>query len=99
MSQFLTLSSPNGSLPSTPKSDSELLKNGGKPDNPEMLWTWGELPHAAKVQKSLEVTHCHMFCVSYNNTNTILHSECFIGIVHPRIDSTLPHICMISFLL
>ncbi|XP_043118625.1 phosphatidate phosphatase LPIN1 isoform X2 [Puntigrus tetrazona] len=46
-----TPSSPNGSLPSTPKSDSELLasqRSGGKPDNPEMLWTWGELPHAAK---------------------------------------------------
>ncbi|KAA0710804.1 Phosphatidate phosphatase LPIN1 [Triplophysa tibetana] len=43
-----TNSSPNGSLPSTPKSDSELLKNEGKTDNPEMLWTWGELPHAAK---------------------------------------------------
>uniref|UniRef100_A0A673I967 phosphatidate phosphatase n=1 Tax=Sinocyclocheilus rhinocerous TaxID=307959 RepID=A0A673I967_9TELE len=43
--------SPNGSLSSTPKSDSELLasqRSGGKPDNPEMLWTWGELPHAAK---------------------------------------------------
>uniref|UniRef100_A0A671MWI0 phosphatidate phosphatase n=1 Tax=Sinocyclocheilus anshuiensis TaxID=1608454 RepID=A0A671MWI0_9TELE len=43
--------SPNGSLPSTPKSDSELLasqRSRGKPDNPEMLWTWGELPHAAK---------------------------------------------------
>ncbi|XP_016354039.1 phosphatidate phosphatase LPIN1-like isoform X2 [Sinocyclocheilus anshuiensis] len=46
-----TPSSPNGSLPSTPKSDSELLasqRSRGKPDNPEMLWTWGELPHAAK---------------------------------------------------
>uniref|UniRef100_A0A8C1HWM3 phosphatidate phosphatase n=1 Tax=Cyprinus carpio carpio TaxID=630221 RepID=A0A8C1HWM3_CYPCA len=46
-----THSSPNGSLPSTPKSDSELLssqRREGKPDNPEMLWTWGELPHAAK---------------------------------------------------
>ncbi|XP_026141806.1 phosphatidate phosphatase LPIN1-like isoform X1 [Carassius auratus] len=46
-----TPSSPNDSLPSTPKSDSELLssqRSGGKPDNPEMLWTWGELPHAAK---------------------------------------------------
>uniref|UniRef100_A0A8C2EMK1 phosphatidate phosphatase n=1 Tax=Cyprinus carpio TaxID=7962 RepID=A0A8C2EMK1_CYPCA len=45
------LHSPNGSLPSTPKSDSELLasqRSEGKPDNPEMLWTWGELPHAAK---------------------------------------------------
>ncbi|XP_067223279.1 phosphatidate phosphatase LPIN1 isoform X2 [Chanodichthys erythropterus] len=39
------------SLPSTPKSDSELLasqRGKKKPDNPEMLWTWGELPHAAK---------------------------------------------------
>uniref|UniRef100_A0A9J7YSU2 phosphatidate phosphatase n=1 Tax=Cyprinus carpio carpio TaxID=630221 RepID=A0A9J7YSU2_CYPCA len=45
------LNLPNGSLPSTPKSDSELLasqRSEGKPDNPEMLWTWGELPHAAK---------------------------------------------------
>lgn len=48
---FHRTDSPNGSLPSTPKSDSELLdsqRNKGKPDNPEMLWTWGELPHAAK---------------------------------------------------
>ncbi|XDV43345.1 hypothetical protein PO909_011842 [Leuciscus waleckii] len=46
-----THSSPNSSLPSTPKSDSELLdsqRGKGKLDNPEMLWTWGELPHAAK---------------------------------------------------
>uniref|UniRef100_A0A8C2FX07 phosphatidate phosphatase n=1 Tax=Cyprinus carpio TaxID=7962 RepID=A0A8C2FX07_CYPCA len=48
---FFLQNSPNGSLPSTPKSDSELLssqRREGKPDNPEMLWTWGELPHAAK---------------------------------------------------
>uniref|UniRef100_A0A9J8BUK4 phosphatidate phosphatase n=1 Tax=Cyprinus carpio carpio TaxID=630221 RepID=A0A9J8BUK4_CYPCA len=48
---FQSTPSPNGSLPSTPKSDSELLasqRSEGKPDNPEMLWTWGELPHAAK---------------------------------------------------
>uniref|UniRef100_A0A673ICE4 phosphatidate phosphatase n=1 Tax=Sinocyclocheilus rhinocerous TaxID=307959 RepID=A0A673ICE4_9TELE len=48
---FQSTPSPNGSLSSTPKSDSELLasqRSGGKPDNPEMLWTWGELPHAAK---------------------------------------------------
>ncbi|XP_041703779.1 phosphatidate phosphatase LPIN1 isoform X2 [Coregonus clupeaformis] len=38
--------SPGGSSPSTPKSDSELT-NQSK-DNPEMLWAWGELPHAAK---------------------------------------------------
>ncbi|XP_029980438.1 phosphatidate phosphatase LPIN1 isoform X3 [Sphaeramia orbicularis] len=34
------------SLSSTPKSDSELA--GQKKDNPEMLWTWGELPQAAQ---------------------------------------------------
>uniref|UniRef100_A0A672R609 phosphatidate phosphatase n=1 Tax=Sinocyclocheilus grahami TaxID=75366 RepID=A0A672R609_SINGR len=48
---WTAVQSPNGSLPSTPKSDSELLasqRSRGKPDNPEMLWTWGELPHAAK---------------------------------------------------
>ncbi|XP_051502911.1 phosphatidate phosphatase LPIN1-like isoform X2 [Myxocyprinus asiaticus] len=48
---FQSTHSPNGSLPSTPKSDSELLASQraeGNSDNPKMLWTWGELPHAAK---------------------------------------------------
>uniref|UniRef100_A0A674EMU1 phosphatidate phosphatase n=1 Tax=Salmo trutta TaxID=8032 RepID=A0A674EMU1_SALTR len=40
------ISSPGGSSPSTPKSDSELT-NQSK-DNPEMMWAWGELPQAAK---------------------------------------------------
>ncbi|XP_057693143.1 phosphatidate phosphatase LPIN1 isoform X2 [Corythoichthys intestinalis] len=40
------LSNPDDSLSSTPKSDSELA-NRGK-DNPEMLWSWGELPKAAQ---------------------------------------------------
>uniref|UniRef100_A0A671VGJ5 phosphatidate phosphatase n=1 Tax=Sparus aurata TaxID=8175 RepID=A0A671VGJ5_SPAAU len=40
-------SSPDDSRSSTPKSDSELT-NQNK-DNPEMLWTWGELPQAAQV--------------------------------------------------
>ncbi|XP_038557508.1 phosphatidate phosphatase LPIN1 isoform X1 [Micropterus salmoides] len=39
------VSSPNDSRPSTPKSDSELTTQNK--DNPEMLWTWGELPQAA----------------------------------------------------
>ncbi|RXM29613.1 Phosphatidate phosphatase LPIN1 [Acipenser ruthenus] len=41
---------PGGSRPSTPKSDSELVKPSDKvkQNNPEMLWAWGELPHAAK---------------------------------------------------
>ncbi|KAL2098573.1 hypothetical protein ACEWY4_005053 [Coilia grayii] len=45
---FQDIHSPTGSLPSTPKSDSELQSARGKPDNPEMLWAWGELPQAAK---------------------------------------------------
>ncbi|XP_030270274.1 phosphatidate phosphatase LPIN1 isoform X1 [Sparus aurata] len=40
------ISSPDDSRSSTPKSDSELT-NQNK-DNPEMLWTWGELPQAAQ---------------------------------------------------
>lgn len=37
-------SSPDDSASSTPKSDSELTNQ----TNPEILWTWGELPHAAQ---------------------------------------------------
>ncbi|XP_076011604.1 phosphatidate phosphatase LPIN1 isoform X2 [Genypterus blacodes] len=39
-------SSQSGGDSDSPKSDSELV-NRSK-DNPEMLWTWGELPQAAK---------------------------------------------------
>ncbi|XP_029948308.1 phosphatidate phosphatase LPIN1 isoform X2 [Salarias fasciatus] len=46
ISQFPSLSSPDDSRSSTPKSDSEL--NNPTKDNPEMLWTWGELPQAAQ---------------------------------------------------
>ncbi|XP_070702846.1 phosphatidate phosphatase LPIN1 isoform X2 [Pempheris klunzingeri] len=45
-SHFSSLVSPDDSRSSTPKSDSELA-NQNK-DNPEMLWTWGELPQAAQ---------------------------------------------------
>ncbi|CAN9506928.1 unnamed protein product [Ophioblennius macclurei] len=45
-SRFSSLSSPDDSRSSTPKSDSEL--NNQSKDNPEMLWTWGELPQAAQ---------------------------------------------------
>ncbi|XP_047436545.1 phosphatidate phosphatase LPIN1 isoform X2 [Mugil cephalus] len=45
-SQFSSLPSHDDSRSSTPKSDSEL-SNQSK-DNPEMLWTWGELPQAAQ---------------------------------------------------
>ncbi|XP_034736077.1 phosphatidate phosphatase LPIN1 isoform X3 [Etheostoma cragini] len=41
------VSSPDNSRSSTPKSDSELTNHPNK-DNPEMLWTWGELPQAAQ---------------------------------------------------
>ncbi|XP_012992918.3 phosphatidate phosphatase LPIN1 isoform X1 [Esox lucius] len=40
------ISSPGGSRPSTPKSDSELTSQSK--ENPEMQWAWGELPQAAK---------------------------------------------------
>ncbi|KAI7800229.1 putative phosphatidate phosphatase LPIN1, partial [Triplophysa rosa] len=39
--------SPNVSRPCTPKSDSELLCKG-QPEDSAMLWSWGELPQAAK---------------------------------------------------
>ncbi|XP_065112466.1 phosphatidate phosphatase LPIN1 isoform X2 [Paramisgurnus dabryanus] len=39
--------SPNVFRPDTPKSDSELLCKGQEEDS-AMLWTWGELPQAAK---------------------------------------------------
>ncbi|XP_040890674.1 phosphatidate phosphatase LPIN1 isoform X2 [Toxotes jaculatrix] len=45
-SHFSSLVSLDDSRSSTPKSDSELT-NQNK-DNPEMLWTWGELPQAAQ---------------------------------------------------
>ncbi|KAF4099871.1 hypothetical protein G5714_019997 [Onychostoma macrolepis] len=38
--------SPNVSRPCTPKSDSELLKD--QQEDSAMLWSWGELPQAAK---------------------------------------------------
>ncbi|XP_033840273.1 phosphatidate phosphatase LPIN1-like isoform X2 [Periophthalmus magnuspinnatus] len=41
-----SISSPDDSQSSTPKSDSEISNQ--KKDNPEMLWTWGELPQAAQ---------------------------------------------------
>uniref|UniRef100_A0A3P8RWJ6 phosphatidate phosphatase n=1 Tax=Amphiprion percula TaxID=161767 RepID=A0A3P8RWJ6_AMPPE len=46
-------SSPDDSRSSTPKSDSELTNQ--TKDNPEMLWTWGELPQAA--QPSFLISH------------------------------------------
>ncbi|XP_053523147.1 phosphatidate phosphatase LPIN1 isoform X4 [Artibeus jamaicensis] len=45
--------SPSGSRPSTPKSDSELVgksaERTSQKNNLEMLWLWGELPQAAKT--------------------------------------------------
>ncbi|XP_062243631.1 phosphatidate phosphatase LPIN1 isoform X2 [Platichthys flesus] len=46
-SHFSSLvSNPDDSRSSTPMSDSELTTQNK--DNPEMLWTWGELPQAAQ---------------------------------------------------
>ncbi|XP_041641644.1 phosphatidate phosphatase LPIN1 isoform X2 [Cheilinus undulatus] len=45
-SHFSSPVSPDESRSSTPKSDSEL--NNQNKDNPEMLWSWGELPQAAQ---------------------------------------------------
>ncbi|XP_077420289.1 phosphatidate phosphatase LPIN1 isoform X4 [Vanacampus margaritifer] len=53
------LSNLDDSRSSTPKSDSELA-NRAK-DNPEMLWTWGELPQAA--QPSFLTSHQKQDCV------------------------------------
>uniref|UniRef100_A0A671S037 phosphatidate phosphatase n=1 Tax=Sinocyclocheilus anshuiensis TaxID=1608454 RepID=A0A671S037_9TELE len=50
------LSSPNVSRPCTPKSDSELLKD--QQEDSAMLWSWGELPQAAKVR--IKPTHLHI---------------------------------------
>uniref|UniRef100_A0A8C1K9F5 phosphatidate phosphatase n=1 Tax=Cyprinus carpio TaxID=7962 RepID=A0A8C1K9F5_CYPCA len=47
------LSSPNVSRPGTPKSDSELLSKDQQEDS-AMLWSWGELPQAAKVRITLK---------------------------------------------
>ncbi|XP_049574295.1 phosphatidate phosphatase LPIN1 isoform X1 [Syngnathus scovelli] len=54
------LSNPDDSRSSTPKSDSELA-NRAK-DNPEMLWTWGELPQAA--QPSFLSSHQKLDCAT-----------------------------------
>ncbi|XP_038158174.1 phosphatidate phosphatase LPIN1 [Cyprinodon tularosa] len=43
-SHFSSLAGQDDSASSTPKSDSELTNQ----TNPEMLWTWGELPQAAQ---------------------------------------------------
>ncbi|XP_051792626.1 phosphatidate phosphatase LPIN1 isoform X1 [Acanthochromis polyacanthus] len=44
--EWSPVQSPGNSRPTSPKSDSELVtKSDGQ--NPAMLWSWGELPHAA----------------------------------------------------
>uniref|UniRef100_A0A674N667 phosphatidate phosphatase n=1 Tax=Takifugu rubripes TaxID=31033 RepID=A0A674N667_TAKRU len=47
---WLFLSRLDDSRSSTPKSDSEISSQNK--DNPEMLWSWGELPQAAQHMKS-----------------------------------------------
>uniref|UniRef100_A0A673BSG9 phosphatidate phosphatase n=1 Tax=Sphaeramia orbicularis TaxID=375764 RepID=A0A673BSG9_9TELE len=62
------LSRLDDSLSSTPKSDSELA--GQKKDNPEMLWTWGELPQAAQVSTH---KHCHSASFYYQFHCVFIH--------------------------
>ncbi|XP_028258215.1 phosphatidate phosphatase LPIN1 isoform X2 [Parambassis ranga] len=52
-SHFSSFVSPDDSRSSTPKSDSELTSQAK--DNPEIMWTWGELPQAA--QPSFLMSH------------------------------------------
>uniref|UniRef100_A0A672T2A9 phosphatidate phosphatase n=1 Tax=Sinocyclocheilus grahami TaxID=75366 RepID=A0A672T2A9_SINGR len=66
------LSSPNVSRPCTPKSDSELLKD--QQEDSAMLWSWGELPQAAKVR--IKPTHLHIHPI---NSNYNIHCiSCFL---------------------
>ncbi len=75
------LSSPNVSRPCTPKSDSELLKD--QQEDSAMLWSWGELPQAAKVR--IKPTHWH---IHPTNSNYNIH---VIWITPPIINSYLLH--------
>lgn len=69
--------SPDNSRSSTPKSDSELITENK--DNPEMLWTWGELPQAAQVFTHLStLTDCMRFQPNHMHVILVLH----ISIVH-----------------
>uniref|UniRef100_A0A8C6NHS0 phosphatidate phosphatase n=1 Tax=Nothobranchius furzeri TaxID=105023 RepID=A0A8C6NHS0_NOTFU len=49
VSDQLLCSSPGDSGPPSPKSDSELISQ----TNPEIQWTWGELPHATQRSQHL----------------------------------------------
>uniref|UniRef100_A0AAX7TKN9 phosphatidate phosphatase n=1 Tax=Astatotilapia calliptera TaxID=8154 RepID=A0AAX7TKN9_ASTCA len=69
MFDFNFSSSPDDSQSSTPKSDSELT-NPSK-DNPEMLWTWGELPQAAQR----EVKSVGPSCVQMESLTTCSVSQ------------------------
>uniref|UniRef100_W5NIZ1 phosphatidate phosphatase n=1 Tax=Lepisosteus oculatus TaxID=7918 RepID=W5NIZ1_LEPOC len=84
-------SSPGGSRPSTPKSDSELVtkvSDKAKQDNPQMLWAWGELPQAAKCSPSflsqseqsvlvnIPVSESTHFRVISGDSPTEAHEDC-----------------------
>ncbi|XP_066526684.1 phosphatidate phosphatase LPIN1 isoform X2 [Hoplias malabaricus] len=90
------------SLPSSPKSDSELLvksnQTRGNPenlkntDNPEMLWAWGELPHAAMpLEKQPEpmVVSPTSIPMSESTHFRIITGD---GMVEPR-DESPPSLC------
>uniref|UniRef100_A0A671S0W1 phosphatidate phosphatase n=1 Tax=Sinocyclocheilus anshuiensis TaxID=1608454 RepID=A0A671S0W1_9TELE len=67
------LSSPNVSRPCTPKSDSELLKD--QQEDSAMLWSWGELPQAAKVRIKPTHLHIHPINSNYNINPSFLSSK------------------------
>uniref|UniRef100_A0A672T2B8 phosphatidate phosphatase n=1 Tax=Sinocyclocheilus grahami TaxID=75366 RepID=A0A672T2B8_SINGR len=67
------LSSPNVSRPCTPKSDSELLKD--QQEDSAMLWSWGELPQAAKVRIKPTHLHIHPINSNYNIHPSFLSSK------------------------
>lgn len=83
-------SSPDDSRSSTPKSDSEISNQ--KKDNPEMLWTWGELPQAAQPSfltenKNQEPTSAVTIPISDSHFRATNHCEVpFLTVYPPETD-------------
>ncbi|XP_037549605.1 phosphatidate phosphatase LPIN1 [Nematolebias whitei] len=66
-SQFSShLSSQDDSGSSTPKSDSELTNQ----TNPEIQWTWGELPHAAQMSSGMPQRANHNHSAEINEVKS-----------------------------
>uniref|UniRef100_A0A3B3ZT44 Phosphatidate phosphatase n=1 Tax=Periophthalmus magnuspinnatus TaxID=409849 RepID=A0A3B3ZT44_9GOBI len=92
--------SPDDSQSSTPKSDSEISNQ--KKDNPEMLWTWGELPQAAQVITTImfKLTVRNIFPLCFFICTTVCHIYVFPSRpFSPRTrNKTLPQLCQSVFL-